>query len=65
MGHEIFFDIVEIYDVMIMWELFGDLWTNTNMGFFTILKGNEKGIYEIREWMTWGTWVEARWNLWF
>ena len=23
---------------------------------------NEKGIYEIKELMTWHTWVEARWN---
>jgi hypothetical protein len=41
LGHEIFLDIVARYDVNIMWELFGDLWSNTNIGFFTILKRNE------------------------
>ena len=41
MGHEIFVEIVTRYDVKSMWELFGDLYSNRNIGYFTILKGNE------------------------
>src|SRR4051812_32069603 len=38
LGHAIFLDKMDRYDIKIMRELFGGLWSNINMGCFTNLK---------------------------
>ena len=38
LGHAIFLEKLAIYGIKVMRELFGDLWSNINRGYFTILK---------------------------